>query len=95
MSADLAALRADLLDLSWVSDARVSRQLPDTLVVDIVERQPHAVLRQPDRLVLIDDEDGIRAATVAHWLSRRNFEIAILRHAFAHAGAGAETTAQA
>ncbi|HZU64661.1 MAG TPA: rhodanese-like domain-containing protein [Novosphingobium sp.] len=47
------------------------------------------------RLVLIDDEDGIRAATVAHWLSRRNFEIAILRHAFAHAGAGAETTAQA
>jgi rhodanese-related sulfurtransferase len=35
------------------------------------------------RLVLIDDVDGIRANTVAHWLSRRNFEIVILRHPFA------------
>lgn len=51
---DLAALRNELLQLSWVEDARVSRQLPDTLVVDIVERQPHAVLRKPGRLVLID-----------------------------------------
>ena len=51
---NIAALRAELLELSWVEDARVSRQLPDTLVVDIVERTPHAVLRKPDRLVLID-----------------------------------------
>ena len=52
---DLAALRGDLLRLSWVKDARVSRQLPDTLVIDIVERKPHAVLRAGDHLVLIDD----------------------------------------
>jgi cell division protein FtsQ len=51
---DLATLRQDLLGLSWVKDARVSRQLPDTLVVDIVERQPHAVLRKADKLMLID-----------------------------------------
>ncbi len=51
---DLDAVRGDLLGLSWVKDARVSRQLPDTLVVDIVEREPHAVLRKPNRLVLID-----------------------------------------
>ncbi|MGH6785971.1 MAG: cell division protein FtsQ/DivIB [Novosphingobium sp.] len=51
---DLHALRTELLALSWVEDARVSRQLPDTLVIDIVERRPHAVLRKPDRLVLID-----------------------------------------
>ena len=51
---DLDALRAELLRLNWVQDARVSRQLPDTLVIDIVERQPHAVLRRADRLVLID-----------------------------------------
>jgi len=51
---DLDALREDLLELSWVKDARVSRQLPDSLVVDIVERQPHAVLRKPGRLALID-----------------------------------------
>ncbi|PNU05536.1 rhodanese-like domain-containing protein [Novosphingobium guangzhouense] len=40
------------------------------------------------RLVLIDDTDGIRARTVAHWLSRRNFEIAILRHPFGGTAAG-------
>jgi cell division protein FtsQ len=51
---DIHALREELLQLSWVEDARVSRQLPDTLVVDIVERTPHAVLRKADKLVLID-----------------------------------------
>lgn len=40
----------------WVAEARVSRRLPDTLVIDIVERTPHAVLRKPGRLVLIDAE---------------------------------------
>lgn len=51
---DIHALRDKLLTLSWVEDARVSRQLPDTLAIDIVERKPAAVLRKPDRLVLID-----------------------------------------
>lgn len=51
---DLAALRADLLTLPWVKDARVSRQLPDTLVVDVVEREAHAVLKQDGRYTLID-----------------------------------------
>jgi cell division protein FtsQ len=51
---DLVALRDKVMTLSWVEDARVSRQLPDRIVVDIVERTPHAVLRKPGRLVLID-----------------------------------------
>ncbi|MFM5954718.1 MAG: cell division protein FtsQ/DivIB [Novosphingobium sp.] len=51
---DVDALREQLLEISWVEDARVSRQLPDTLVIDIVERKPVAVLEKPDRLVLID-----------------------------------------
>lgn len=51
---DVEALRGQLMQLSWVEDARVSRQLPDTLVVDIVERKPVAVLKKADRLVLID-----------------------------------------
>ncbi|AKH42381.1 cell division protein FtsQ [Altererythrobacter atlanticus] len=51
---DLDQIRASLLELNWVHDARVSRQLPDTIVVDIVEREPHAVLEKPNRLVLID-----------------------------------------
>jgi cell division protein FtsQ len=53
---DIAALRDELLQLSWVEDARVSRQLPDTLVIDVIERTPHAVLRKADKLVLIDAE---------------------------------------
>ena len=52
---NLGALREELNGISWVKDARVSRKLPDTLVIDIVERSPHAVLRKPDRLMLIDD----------------------------------------
>jgi cell division protein FtsQ len=51
---DIDKLRGELLDLPWVEDARVSRQLPDALVIDIVERKPAAVLRKADKLVLID-----------------------------------------
>ncbi|MEO5597467.1 MAG: cell division protein FtsQ/DivIB, partial [Novosphingobium sp.] len=47
-------IRTELMQLSWVEDARVSRQLPDTLVIDVVERKAHAVLKKADRLVLID-----------------------------------------
>lgn len=54
---DLEALRTQLReDLDWVKDARVSIQLPSTLAIDIVEREPHAVLEKPDRLMLIDAE---------------------------------------
>ncbi|QIG54898.1 FtsQ-type POTRA domain-containing protein [Altererythrobacter sp. BO-6] len=53
---DLEAIRADLLELPWVKDARVSRQLPGTLAIDIVEREPHAVLQKPDRFMLVDVE---------------------------------------
>jgi len=69
---DVEALRAQLLQLSWVEDARVSRQLPDTLVIDVVERKPHAVLRKPDKLVLIDDKgtelEPIAAERAKRWL---------------------------
>ncbi len=51
---DIDGLRSELMQLSWVEDARVSRQLPDSLVIDVVERKPHAVLRKADRMVLID-----------------------------------------
>ncbi|RVT42048.1 cell division protein FtsQ/DivIB [Sphingobium algorifonticola] len=51
---DLPKLRQDLMTLGWVKDARVSRRLPDTLVVDIVERQPVAVWQHAGRLDLID-----------------------------------------
>ncbi len=51
---DLAGTRTALLALGWVEDARVSRRLPDTLVVDIVEKKPAAVWQYRQQLALID-----------------------------------------
>ena len=51
---DLEETRQRLRHLGWVADARVSRRLPDTLVVDIVERQPTAIWQYRQQLALID-----------------------------------------
>lgn len=56
---DIAAIRAKLLEQGWVADARVSRRLPDTLVIDIVERQPAAIWQNRKRLALIDQDGRI------------------------------------
>ncbi|UNU41945.1 FtsQ-type POTRA domain-containing protein [Sphingopyxis sp. YF1] len=53
---DLAAVRGDLMKYGWIKDARVSRRLPDTLVVDIVERTPAAIWQHSGRLSLIDEK---------------------------------------
>lgn len=53
---DVARIRERLLAFGWVKDARVSRRLPDTLVVDIVERKPAALWQDSGRLALIDAE---------------------------------------
>ncbi|MEA2998292.1 MAG: cell division protein FtsQ [Sphingomonadales bacterium] len=55
---DLEATRQRLLRFGWVRDARVSRRLPDTLVVDIVERRPAAIWQNNRQLALID-MDGV------------------------------------
>lgn len=51
---DLEDVRHDLMQYGWIKDARVSRRLPDTLVVDIVERSPAAIWQNGGRLSLID-----------------------------------------
>ncbi|HUE79289.1 MAG TPA: cell division protein FtsQ/DivIB [Sphingomicrobium sp.] len=53
---DVARIRQRLLQFGWVKDARVSRRLPDTLVIDIVERRPAALWQDQQRLALIDAE---------------------------------------
>jgi cell division protein FtsQ len=60
---DLAAIREKLLKFGWVADARVSRRLPDTLLVDIVERVPAAIWQFQGKLNLID-KDGVVLAPV-------------------------------
>jgi cell division protein FtsQ len=53
---DVAAIRDRLLRFGWVKDARVLRRLPDTLVIDIVERKPAALWQSQGQLALIDSE---------------------------------------
>lgn len=56
---DVAGIRQQLLRFGWVEDARVSRRLPDTLVIDIVERRPAALWQDKQRLALIDSNGVI------------------------------------
>lgn len=56
---DLSEVREGLLAYGWVGDARVSRRLPDTLVVELVERAPVAVWQHRGRLSLIDDRGAV------------------------------------
>jgi cell division protein FtsQ len=53
---DLDGTRERLLHLAWIREARVSRRLPDTIVVEVIERVPVAVWQQNGRFSLIDAE---------------------------------------
>jgi cell division protein FtsQ len=55
---DLNLVRDRLLQYGWVQDAHVSRRLPDTLLIRIVERTPAAVWQNQGSLSLID-RDGV------------------------------------
>jgi cell division protein FtsQ len=61
---DLEQVRTELMRYGWIADARVSRRLPDTLVIDIVERKPAAIWQHDGSLSLIDKE-GIVLEPVA------------------------------
>jgi cell division protein FtsQ len=56
---DVGAIRQQLLRYGWIKDARVSRRLPDTLVIDIVERQPAALWQDREKLALIDADGHV------------------------------------
>jgi cell division protein FtsQ len=55
---DLRATRERLLRFGWIREARVSRRLPDTLVIDVIERRPIAIWQNNQQLSLIDS-DGV------------------------------------
>ena len=51
---NLEKIRQDLVAHSgWIEDAHVSRRLPDTLIVHVVERQPSAIWQKDGKLALI------------------------------------------
>lgn len=51
---NVSEIRDRLLGYGWVQDARVSRRLPDSLVIDVVERKPAALWQNEGQLALID-----------------------------------------
>jgi cell division protein FtsQ len=58
LTLDLAQLKSRLRASPWVADATVKRTLPDTLQVEIRERQPLA-LAEVDRLYLMDGDGAL------------------------------------
>lgn len=61
---DLDKIRDDLMVHGWIAEARVSRRLPNTLVVDITERTPKAIWQHAGALTLIDGA-GVQLEPVA------------------------------
>ena len=56
---DLSEIRARVEDFAWVREARITRRLPDTLVIAITERTPSAVWQHNQRLYLVDAEGEV------------------------------------
>jgi cell division protein FtsQ len=52
---DVGKIRDDLIKYGWIKDVRVSRRLPDTLVVAITERMPTAIWQRGGKRSLIDE----------------------------------------
>lgn len=90
---DLATARAwqaDIARTTYLLDVRTPDEyaaghLPDTVSAEggqLLGVSHRTIAVRGARVVLVDDLAGVRAATTAHWLRRRGFEIAILKHAF-------------
>lgn len=59
LAVDLEAVRQRVQALPWVRQASIRRVLPDTLVIDIVERKPLALWQHDKRFALIDEEGQV------------------------------------
>lgn len=54
-----AQARERLLAIGWVKDARVERRLPDTIFVDLTERQPAAIWQHKGQFALVDETGAV------------------------------------
>lgn len=53
------AAKEQIEKISWVRSARVERRLPDTIYIDLIEREPMALWRHEEQLSLIDADGAI------------------------------------
>jgi cell division protein FtsQ len=56
---DPSAARKRLMALPWVADAEVSRQLPDTLSIRLIEKRPFALWRTGNSLAVIERSGAV------------------------------------
>ncbi len=67
---DIERIRTQLNSYGWIKDVRVTRRLPNTLVISVAERVPTAVWQRGEKLSLLDDEgkvlDGISADEIGN-----------------------------
>jgi cell division protein FtsQ len=64
----LDAVRRNVEKLSWVDQATIERRLPDTVVVQLVERRPFAIWQNQGKFVLIDrNGQTVTNEDVAHF----------------------------
>lgn len=73
LSLNLDTVRRDIESIGWVKQATIWRQLPDTLHIEIVEREPFARWQIDGRVYLIDRdgkvlEEGDRPEFAHHML---------------------------
>jgi hypothetical protein len=61
ISTDTTKLKQSLESHPWIRQAEVQRVFPDTLAVEVKEREPAAVLRVGIREVLLGDDGGVIA----------------------------------
>lgn len=51
---DLAAVHSRIASLPWVEEVRVSRNLPNAIHVELLERRPIAIWQRSGKMVLVD-----------------------------------------
>ena len=59
LSLDLARAHSRISALAWVKAARIERRLPDTVFVNLIEREPMALWQRDGKLHLIDLDGGV------------------------------------
>ena len=66
---DSKGIKERLEDNAWVQNAAIHRVFPDTIVIDITEREPGAVVKINDRSNWVISTDGawLSAATTDDW----------------------------
>jgi cell division protein FtsQ len=56
---NLPEMQARLQAIDWIEEARITRNLPDTLKIVLIERQPVALWREGERYFLVDRNGAI------------------------------------